>query len=435
MSAMVIFWFRRDLRLEDNAGLYYALKDGRPVLPLFIFDRDILDRLDNKADRRVEFIQAALVHLQQQLIALGTSLEVRDGRPRDVFQQLVEEFEVTAVWSNSDYEPYATGRDGAVQQLLAEKGIPFNSIKDHVIFQKNEVVKDDGSPYTVYTPYSRRWLERLNTEDLSSYPVSKYERNFLSRPAVEVPSLETVGFRRTGGPFPRGIVKPDLLRQYKELRDLPAVAGTSRLGVHLRHGTISIRALARQAMAESEIFLRELIWRDFFQMILWHFPLVGKGQAFRPVFDRIRWRNDEREFGRWCTGQTGYPLVDAGMRELNSTGFMHNRVRMVTASFLAKHLLIDWRWGEAWFAEKLLDFDLAANNGNWQWAAGCGCDAAPYFRVFNPVLQAKRFDPDGAYVRQWVPELGELRYARPIVEHEAARKRALEEYGQAVKGA
>ena len=434
MSAVVIFWFRRDLRLEDNAGLYHALKDGGPVLPLFIFDRNILDQLDNKKDRRVEFIQAALVHLQQLLIALGTSLEVRDGRPEDIFRQLLDEFEIAAVWSNTDYEPYATQRDGAVRQLLAAKGIPFYSCKDQVVFEKNEVVKDDGNPYTVYTPYGRRWLEKLSAFYVSSYPVPNYTGNFHSRPAVDVPSLASLGFLPTGGPFPRGGVKSDLLRQYKELRDFPAMAGTSRVGVHLRHGTISIRALARQAMAESEIFLRELIWRDFFHMILWHFPQVGKGRAFRPVFDRIPWRNDEGEFQRWCTGQTGYPLVDAGMRELNSTGFMHNRVRMVAASFLAKHLLIDWRWGEAWFAEKLLDFDLAANNGNWQWAAGCGCDAAPYFRVFNPVLQAKRFDPNGAYVRQWVPELGEPDYPQPIVEHEKARKRALEAYGQAVNG-
>lgn len=433
-SGVAIFWFRRDLRLEDNAGLYHALKEGGPVLPLFIFDRNILDQLDNKADRRVEFIQAAVVHLQQRLAAMGSSLEVRDGRPRDVVMQLVGEFEVSGVWTNVDYEPYATERDEEVKQLLAARGIPFFSFKDQVIFEKDEIVKEGGGPYTIYTPYSRRWLEKLNGFYLSSYPVAKYFQHFLPRAASGVPSLENLGFMATGGPFPKGDAGKQVLRQYKAQRDFPAQAGTSRVGVHLRHGTLSVRALARRAVEESDVYLHELIWRDFFQMILWHFPEVGKGRAFKPVYDRIRWRNDEREFERWCHGQTGYPLVDAGMRELNATGFMHNRVRMVTASFLAKHLLIDWRWGEAWFAEKLLDFDLAANNGNWQWAAGCGCDAAPYFRVFNPVLQAKRYDPDGEYVRRWVPEAGNATYPRPIVEHEMARKRALEEYGRAVKG-
>jgi deoxyribodipyrimidine photo-lyase len=430
----MIYWFRRDLRLEDNAGLYHALRTGGPVLPLFIFDRNILDRLENKEDRRVEFIQAALVHLQKQLADIGRPMEVRDGRPVEVFGHLVTEFEVAGVWTNTDYEPYAIGRDEAVKKLLAEKDIPFYSYKDQVIFEKSEVVKEGGDPYTVYTPYSRRWLGKLDDGCLSSYPTAKYWGHFLPRQASEVPSLEALGFMRSGGPFPRGAVGPQVLQQYQELRDLPAVAGTSRMGVHLRFGTVSIRELATSAVRESDTYLHELIWRDFFQMILWHFPAVGKGRAFKPVYDRIRWRNNEEDFEKWCNGRTGYPMVDAGMRELNATGFMHNRVRMVVASFLAKHLLIDWRWGEAYFAEKLLDFDLAANNGNWQWAAGCGCDAAPYFRVFNPTLQAKRYDPSGDYIRRWVPEFEDVGYPRPIVEHEMARKRALEVYGRAVKG-
>jgi deoxyribodipyrimidine photo-lyase len=433
-SGVALFWFRRDLRLEDNAGLYHALKTGGPVLPVFIFDRNILEQLDSKADRRVEFIQAALVHMQQRLVGMGTSLEVREGRPVDVLAQLASEFEVSGVWVNTDYEPYATERDEGVMRMLAARGIPFHSHKDQVIFEKGEVVKEDGSPYSVYTPYSRRWLEKLDAFHLSSYPAANYFQHFLSRTAVDVLSLGVLGFACTGGPFPRGDIGDAMLRQYKDRRDFPAVTGTSRVGVHLRHVTMSIRMLARRAIAQSEVYLRELIWREFFQMILWNYPEMGKGRAFKPVFDRIRWRNDEREFERWCHGQTGYPLVDAGMRELNATGFMHNRVRMVTASFLAKHLLIDWRWGEAYFAEKLLDFDFAANNGNWQWAAGCGCDAAPYFRVFNPVLQAKRFDPDGEYVRRWVPEAGAATYPKPIVEHEMARRRVLEVYGRGIKG-
>ncbi|HET6253039.1 MAG TPA: deoxyribodipyrimidine photo-lyase [Puia sp.] len=433
-SKVVIFWFRRDLRLEDNAGLHYALKTGGPVLPLFVYDRNILDGLDNKADRRVEFIQAALVHLQQRLVQAGSSLEVRDGRPVEVFEQLLFELEIAEVWTNGDYEPYARERDEAVKKLLAEKGIPFHSLKDQVVFEKNEVVKDDGDPYTIYTPYSRRWLANLDDRHLAPFPVACYIKNFVQRRPVDVPSLEALGFARTGGPFPRNVMGAGVLGGYTNIRDQPAVIGTSRMGVHLRFGTVSIRDLARRARAESATYLRELIWRDFFQMILWHFPAVGKGRAFKPVYDLIRWRNNEQEFGKWCEGKTGYPLVDAGMRELNATGFMHNRARMVAASFLTKHLLIDWRWGEAYFAEKLLDFDLAANNGNWQWAAGCGCDAAPYFRVFNPVLQAQRFDPEGLYVRMWVPELGRGAYPKPIVEHEMARRRALEVYGAAVKG-
>lgn len=433
-SRVAIYWFRRDLRLEDNAGLYHALKAGGPVLPLFIFDRNILDKLEDKADRRVEFIQAALVHMQRRLVDMGSSMEVRDGRPVEVFGQLMTEFELAGVWMNTDYEPDATERDMAVKKLLAEKGVPFYSCKDQVIFEKNEVVKESGDPYTVYTPYSRRWLAKINDGCLTSYPTAKYWGHFLPRPASEVLSLEALGFMPTGGPFPRGFVGPQVLRQYQELRDLPAVAGTSRVGVHLRYGTVSVRELARRAVKDSETYLRELIWRDFFQMILWYFPSMGKGQSFKPVFDRIQWRNDEQQFDKWCNGRTGYPLVDAGMRELNATGFMHNRVRMVVASFLAKHLLVDWRWGEAYFAEKLLDFDLAANNGNWQWAAGCGCDAAPYFRVFNPTLQAKHYDPNNEYIRRWVPEFEDADYPRPIVEHDMARKRALEVYGRALKG-
>jgi deoxyribodipyrimidine photo-lyase len=431
-----VFWFRRDLRLNDNAGLYHALKSGVPVLPLFIFDRNILDLLENKADRRVEFIHAALEEIQRELQEAGSALEVYDGKPVEIFRQLQSAYDVAAVYTNADYEPYATERDGAVAALLAEKGIPFYSFKDQVIFEKGELLKDDGTHYTIFTPYSRRWKALLNsTPSFSSLPSLSHFPSLSTLPSLSsLPSLSALGFKKTGGPFPSASMRAELLKKYQEQRDYPAIPGTSRMGVHLRFGTVSIRALARQAAAVSYTYLNELIWRDFYQMILWHFPMVGKGRSFKPVYDRIRWRNDEKEFEKWCAGQTGYPIVDAGMRELNATGFIHNRVRMVVASFLAKHLLIDWRWGEAWFAEKLLDFDLAANNGGWQWAAGCGCDAAPYFRVFNPTLQTKRFDPDLGYIRRWVPELDELNYPPPMVDHALARARALEVYGNAVKG-
>jgi deoxyribodipyrimidine photo-lyase len=430
---VVLFWFRRDLRLEDNAGLYHALKSGIPVLPVFIFDRNILDQLDGKADRRVEFIYDTLLEMQEQLVRAGFTLFTGHGRPPDIFHHVLAEFDVKAVYTNTDYEPYATERDEEVRKLLAAESIPFHSYKDQVIFEKNEVLKDDGSPYTVFTPYSRKWKALLNDFYLSSYPVKKYFGHFLAHQPFVIPTLSALGFQRSGIPFPSAVIKSNQLKHYQQQRDHPGIAGTSHLGLHLRFGTISIRVLARKAASLSDTFLTELIWREFYQMILWHFPRVGNGKAFKPVFDNIQWRNNESEFERWCSGQTGYPLVDAGMRELNATGFMHNRVRMVVASFLAKHLLIDWRWGEAYFAEKLLDFDLAANNGGWQWAAGSGCDAVPYFRVFNPTLQAQKFDPDFNYVRKWVPEWEELIYPRPMVAYEMARRRALEVYARAVK--
>ncbi|MBS1661984.1 MAG: deoxyribodipyrimidine photo-lyase, partial [Bacteroidetes bacterium] len=337
------------------------------------------------------------------------------------------------VFTNTDYEPYATDRDAAVKKLLAAHQIPFHSYKDQVIFEMGEVLKDDGKPYTVFTPYSKRWKAKVDEFYLSSYPTKKYARHFLQHRPKAIPSLASMGFKKVGLPFPPASVRADLIKKYDKQRDYPGIAGTSHMGIHLRFGTVSVRALARKAAELNETYLGELIWRDFFQMILWHFPAVGKGKAFKPAYDRIKWRNNEGEFGKWCTGQTGYPIVDAGMRELNATGFMHNRVRMVVASFLAKHLLIDWRWGEAYFAEKLLDFELAANNGNWQWAAGSGCDAAPYFRIFNPTAQTKRFDPDFTYIKRWVPEWEELDYPRPMVVHEEARKRALAVYSKAVK--
>jgi len=429
---VTIFWFRRDLRLRDNAGLYHALKDGSPVVPVFIFDRNILDELEDKNDRRVEFIHLALQDIQQQLLKIDSSLDIRYGNPLVIYKELLKGYNIKKVFTNHDYEPYAKQRDSEILQLLNEHGVSFHTYKDQVIFEKNEVLKDDGKPYTIFTPYSRKWKAALKEYHLKAYPVKKYLANFFKQPGKKIISLEEMGFAPAGLPFPGKEWMGQVIRHYKEQRDIPSVQGTSRLSVHLRFGTISIRELADEAGALNETFLNELIWRDFYHMILWHFPRVV-GHAFKPEYDKIRWRNNEKEFDAWCNGITGYPIVDAGMRELNQTGFMHNRVRMIVASFLTKHLLIDWRWGEAYFAKKLLDFDLAANNGGWQWAAGSGCDAAPYFRVFNPYLQTKKFDPELKYVRKWVPEFEELIYPQPIVAHEVARKRCLETYAAALK--
>jgi deoxyribodipyrimidine photo-lyase len=428
-----ICWFRRDLRLHDNAALYHSLKDDMAVVPVFIFDKTILEQLEEKNDRRVAFIHHAIIDMQQQLKKVGSSMEVYYDYPVDVFHKLVEKYSISKVFTNHDYEPYAQQRDTAIQRQLNDSGISFHTYKDQVIFEKNEVLKDDGKPYTVFTPYSRKWKAKLNKFYLKSYPVENYINNFFKQSPVAVPSLNEMGFEETAPAFPPAETKKEIIKKYNEQRNFPAINGTSRLGVHLRFGTISIRELARDAEKMNETFLNELIWRDFYHMILWHFPQVGKGKAFKNEYDFIEWRNDENEFQKWCDGQTGYPIVDAGMRELNATGFMHNRVRMIVASFLSKHLLIDWRWGEAYFAKKLLDFDLAANNGGWQWAAGSGCDAAPYFRIFNPYLQTQKFDPKLEYVRKWVPEFEGFDYVQPIVQHEFVRKRCLEVYSKALK--
>ena len=441
MKKINIFWFRRDLRLQDNAGLYHALKSGNPVLPVFIFDRNILDKLENRKDARVEFIHQELSRMQQELAAHSSSLLVRHGLPLEIWQQLSEAYEIEAVYTNRDYEPYARERDAAVERLLGEKGIRFQTFKDHVIFEQLEVTKDDGLPYTVFTPYSRKWMAKLqagtadasleSSAHLKPFDSDSLCQNFAKHRQEELPTLSDMGFEPSGIKFPDRLVSQQLIREYGQKRDLPGIQGTSRLGIHFRFGTISIREKAAKALALSQVYLNELIWRDFYAMILWNFPHVAT-KPFRPEYEAIAWRNDEEEFRRWCEGTTGYPLVDAGMRELAQTGFMHNRVRMVTASFLAKHLLIDWRWGEAWFAEKLLDFDLASNNGGWQWAAGCGTDAAPYFRIFNPASQQQKFDKDLAYIKRWVPEYGTSAYPAPVVPHELARSRCLETYKKAL---
>ncbi|MEQ1797396.1 MAG: deoxyribodipyrimidine photo-lyase [Lacibacter sp.] len=428
-----ICWFRRDLRLHDNAALYHALKDELPVVPVFIFDKAILDQLEDKADRRVEFIHHAVSLMQQQMSGMGSSMEVYYGFPSAIFQQLSAKYQISKVFTNHDYEPYAQERDTAIQLQLNDVGISFHTYKDQVIFEKEEVLKDDGKPYTVFTPYSRKWKARLNDFYLKSYPTEKQFNHFYQQAPQSIPSLKQMGFETTGLAFPSSAIRDEIILKYKEQRDIPSINGTSRLSVHLRFGTISIRELAEHVKDLNETFLNELIWRDFYHMILWHFTQVGKNQSFKKEYDLIEWRNNESEFQKWCEGQTGYPIVDAGMRELNETGFMHNRVRMIVASFLTKHLLIDWRWGEAYFAQKLLDFDLAANNGGWQWAAGSGCDAAPYFRIFNPYLQTQKFDPELKYIRKWVPEFEGFNYVQPIVMHDVARKRCLEVYSKALK--
>jgi deoxyribodipyrimidine photo-lyase len=428
-----IVWLRRDLRLHDNAALYHALKSSLPVLPVFIFDKNILDDLEEKADRRVEFIYEAITEMQTQLHKHHAEIEVLYDTPQNAFQKLLKQYNIQNVFANEDYEQYAIDRDNAIRTLLKQHNAALKLYKDQVVFSKDEVLKDDGTPYTVFTPYSKKWKAKLNAFYTKSYPCEKYYHNFYKQKATEIISLKQLGFERTGEPFPSKSIRTQLLHNYKQQRDFPAMHATSQLSVHLRFGTISIRELAAKAQQHSETFLNELIWRDFYHMILWHFPHVRKEHAFKPEYDRIKWRYDEKNFEAWCNGKTGYPIVDAGMRELNATGFMHNRVRMIVASFLTKHLLIDWRWGEAYFAKKLLDFDYAANSGGWQWAAGCGCDAAPYFRVFNPTLQTQKFDKDLQYVHKWVPESGSFDYPQPIIEHEFARKRALEVYSKAVK--
>ena len=424
-------WFRRDLRLDDQAALYYALRAGHPVVPVFVFDTHILDDLEDKKDRRVAFIREALEEMQQELLKSHASMDVFYGTPAAAFAHWTGKYKVAAVFANHDYEPYARSRDAAVAKQLEASGIPFHTYKDQVVLEKGEVLKDNGEPYTIFTPYSRKWRDMLTPFHLRPYPCKQYLDRLHRQPPVKIPSLREMGFIPGEKHFPSKHLKETLLKHYDETRDYPAAAGTSRMGVHLRFGTVSIRALMQTALQLNDTYAKELVWREFYQMILWHFPHVV-GNAFKKEYDKINWRNNEQEFERWCKGETGYPIVDAGMRELNATGFMHNRVRMITASFLTKHLLIDWRWGEAYFAARLLDYDLAANNGGWQWAAGSGCDAAPYFRIFNPALQTQKFDRDFQYIRQWVPEFEGFNYAKPVVSHEAARKRTLEAYSKAL---
>lgn len=426
-----LFWFRRDLRLQDNAGLYHALKENKQVLPVFIFDKDILKQLEERHDRRVDFIHQALHHMQEELMHQGSAIQVFHGTPEDAFKQLIKQYTIKNVYTNHDYEPYARERDEQIKQLLKKNDIEFKTYKDQCVFEKDEVIKDNGEPYTVFTPYSNKWKKTLTPFHYKAYPTKKYFSNLFKHTHTVIPSLKTLGFEKTKIVFSPPVLDELLIKDYKEQRDFPGIEGTTQLGIHLRFGTVSIRHLVTRARGLSETWLNELIWRDFFMMILWHFPKVEK-HAFKKGYDAVKWRYNENDLNTWCKGQTGFPIVDAGMRELNATGFMHNRVRMIVASFLVKDLLIDWRLGEAYFARKLDDFDLSANNGNWQWAAGCGCDAAPYFRVFNPTEQQKKFDPDLAYIKKWVPEYDSMQYPAPMVDHAEARLRAIATYKKAL---
>lgn len=432
MTKIHIFWLRRDLRLQDNTGLQQALASGQPVQPVFIFDPEILDLLEDPSDARVTFLWQRLQQLKSELVELGSDLWVFYGRPEKIYGQIFAQHQVAALSFNHDYEPQAILRDQNIQKLAEKNGVTVKSYKDQVVFEKSEVLTDAGKPYTVFTPYKRKWLAQYAA--LQKTKPSKVREGFHKTKPQDFLTLESMGFKpNTTIKLPGTSLSEKTLSQYATERDFPALDSTSRLGLHLRFGTLSPRALIERAQGVSDVWLSELIWREFFMQILFHFPHVEK-QSFRTEYDKIGWLNDDKDFEKWKTGMTGYPIVDAGMRELNATGFMHNRVRMVTASFLTKHLLNHWLRGERYFAGKLLDYDLSANNGNWQWAAGSGCDAAPYFRIFNPESQTKKFDAKLEYVRRWVPELGTSKYPEPMVEHAVARERALRTYTKTLKG-
>lgn len=426
-----IFWFRRDLRLQDNHALFEALKSGKAVQAIFIFDKTILEHLDDKQDARVNFIHQQIIRLNNELAQYGASLWVFYGNPINVFEQelaarLPLNTKIGTVYANHDYEPQAISRDQNIKEILLGQNSDLLTFKDQCVFEKKEVVKDDGLPYTVFTAYKNKYYKTLTSESFAAFETEKYFKNFHQDKGFPIPSLSEIGFEKSAITFPE-IEFESILANYANTRNIPSLKGTSRISIHLRFGTVSIRSLAKASFGKSEVWFNELVWRDFYFQILWHFPHVVNA-AFKPQYDHIIWRNNEDEFEKWCMGQTGYPIVDAGMRELNETGFMHNRVRMIVASFLTKHLLIDWKWGEAYFAKKLLDFELSSNNGGWQWAAGCGCDAAPYFRIFNPEEQTKKFDPKFLYIKKWVPEFQEFHYPKPVVDHKFARERCLATY-------
>lgn len=419
-----IFWYRRDLRLEDNTGLFEALNENQNVLPVFIFDDSILDELPED-DARVNFIYESLYKINKQLNKHHTSLQILKGQIDDIWEKLVNTYDIQKVYLNKDYEPYAIKRDQKIKEFLNSKGIEMKTFKDQVIFEEDEIVKADGNPYTVFTPYKRKWLENFTKVNLNS--IVNFD-NFYKK-MIDFPSLNQLGLKNSTIKVKKYTLKN--VSTYSETRNFPNLDSTSYLSPHLRFGTISVRQIITELKNKSETFLSELIWREFFMQIIYHFPHVVT-KNFRPKYDGIQWVNNKKDYDKWCQGKTGYPLVDAGMRQLNETGYMHNRVRMVTAGFLCKHLLIDWRYGEAYFAKKLLDYELSSNNGNWQWAAGTGCDAAPYFRIFNPIEQLKKFDKSLTYTKKWVKDFETLKYPKPIVDHKYARNRALEAYKKGI---
>ncbi len=467
----ILFWFRRDLRTNDNAGLYHALKAGKRVYCTFIFDREILDHLPSKADRRVEFIWESVRELADTLNRHGGALIVRYARASDEIPALAQELKVDAVFTNEDYEPAAIARDKKVAAALHANGITFEQFKDTVIFEKDEVLTQAAKPFSVFTPYKNAWLKKLTDFYLKPYPTERYVGNLAkSAAAPAIPTLADMGFTSTNikslvtcGVTGAALLRDDFIDRmadYRVARDFPSVKGVSYLSVHNRFGTISIRELATIAHAETikrknegaETWLSELIWRDFYFQILWHTPHAATS-AYKREYDALTWENDKTLFQAWCEARTGYPIIDAAMRQLNQSGYMHNRLRMIVASFLTKDLLIDWRWGEKYFADHLNDFDLSANNGGWQWAASTGCDAQPYFRIFNPITQSERFDPQGKFIRKYLPELKNIPdkfihapwtlppidataknfligrdYPQPIVDHAVQRDKALAMY-------
>ena len=420
---VTFFWFRRDLRLDDNVGLFYALQSDFPVIPLFIFDEDILENL-SKNDARVNFIYDSLQKVNNQLVVNNSSILIKKGKVIEVWKSLLEDYDIQKVFYNKDYEPFAIKRDLSIDLLLSESNIECISHKDHVIFEEKEITKTNGTPYTIYTPYKNKWLEKyLSSGTILEHKTLSLFANF-NKILFPFPKLSEIGFEKSSIK-----VQPYNLTQianYKETRDFPDLDTTSYLSPHLRFGTVSIRKLVNWANRTNQTFLNELIWREFFIQVLFSFP-NSVNHNFKSAYDGIQWRNNEEDFKHWCSGTTGYPIVDAGMRQLNETGYMHNRVRMIVASFLCKHLLINWQWGEAYFAEKLLDYELASNVGNWQWVAGTGCDAAPYFRVFNPEIQQKKFDKKGFYIRKWILEF-DFNYNEPMIDHSFARDRAIATY-------
>ena len=431
MDKISIFWFRRDLRLHDNKALFHALQSEEKILPIFIFDIDILKKIP-KDDARISFIYSELKAMNMHLESFGTEIKMFHGNPKEVFKSLMKNYTIAKVFTNHDYEPYAIKRDLDIKKLVSSNKIDFQTYKDQVIFERNEITKKDGKPYVVYTPYSRKWLEKYETDKPENYPSEDLLDRLYKKTKSETLTLSDIGFIETNIPIKNYIFNSRIINEYEETRNFPALDNTSKLGPHLRFGTVSVRQMVSRADAhENKIFLKELIWREFFMQILWHFPETHKN-SFKSKYDRIIWRNNEKEFQKWCEGNTGYPMVDAGMRQLNKTGFMHNRVRMLVGSFLCKHLLIDWRWGEAYFAEKLHDYEMSSNVGNWQWVAGTGVDASPYFRIFNPTSQIQKFDKELKYIQKWVPDFQEITYPSPMVEHKFARERCLKTYKDAL---
>jgi len=432
MDKLNIFWFRRDFRFNDNAGLYHALKSGKSVIPIFIYDTDIIDKLP-KDDARLTFIYDSLQKLNHTLKSeYSTSIGFYHGKPIDIYKQIVQDYNIDTVYTNTDYEPYAKERDGEIEEFLESKDIKFKSFKDQVIFEKSEVVKNDGEPYLVYTPYMKKWKKIFEDEELPSFPSEKHLDNFVKNASLPGLSLEDMGFEKSSIEVPDYHLEKDFIKNYDDTRDIPSINGTSRLSPYLRFGLVGYRDVVKKALSvKDETFLEELIWREFYKVILYHYP-DSVDNAFKKKYDRIEWLNNEEDFEKWKTGTTGYPIVDAGMRQLNETGWMHNRVRMIVGSFLCKHLLIDWRWGEAYFAEKLLDYEQSSNVGGWQWVAGSGVDAAPYFRIFNPYSQTDKFDKDKKYIKKWVPEYDTDDYVEPMVEHKPARERCLRVYKEAL---